>query len=238
MSKSVFLSLSSVMILSCCFAGGIDKTPPPIAKPDMRLHLLKDTPDFGQNDPSGRALAFGYYEFASEKLNNYLAAESSVNGSFDANYMAIGLDDIKNNGKHWDRIGSVQWLLPQKVSAGPADSLKLKLYGWHYTMSVLGWDFIPGETVTLALGTQISYGNLKMKREVAGAKTKYTNPFVAPGGRAEFRLTFGKFMIGARATYRYDITHGLWKRKDDLMPVMPEYKNNGLAYFGYIGLVF
>jgi hypothetical protein len=71
-----------------------------------------------------------------------------------------------------------------------------------------------------------------------GQKTRYTNPFVAPGARAEFRLTFGNFYFGGRATYRYDLTHELWKRKSDLMPVLPEYKNSGLAYFGYLGLIF
>jgi len=239
--KSILLSLSFTTIVSCAFAGGFEKSFPPLLKPDLHLGLLPYSPDdfdFGNDDPRGRALSFGYYEFASEKLNNYLAEHSSVNGSFAANYMAVGIDDIQNNDKHWDMIGSVQWILPQRVSAGPGDSLKLKLSGWHYTMSILGYDFIPGETVTLALGTQISYGNLKMRRETGGQKTKYTNPFVAPGGRAEFRLTFGNFLIGVRATYRYDITHELWKRKDNLMPVMPGYRNNGMAYFGYIGLIF
>lgn len=236
--KLIFLSLSFTLIASLAFAGGIEKILPPPAKPNLHLGLMKSTADLTNDDPKGRALSFGYYQFASEKLNDYLAAQSSVSGTFAANYMAIGLDEIENNGKHWDRVGSLQFILPQKVSAGPGDSLKLRLGGWHNTMSILAWDFIAGETVTLALGTQISYGNLKMRREVAGATTKYTNPFIAPGGRAEFRLTFGNFMIGGRATYRYDITHSLWKRKDDLMPIMPEYKNNGLAYFGYIGLIF
>lgn len=235
--KSLLLSLAFVLVLSSAYAGDHDKNLPTFIQPDLHLGLMKDTPKYS-SDRDGRALCFGYYEFGSAKLNNYLDTVSSVNGTFDANYMAIGIDDISNNGKHLDMIGSLQWLLPQKVSAGPADSLKLKLAGWHYTMSILGYDFIPGEMVTLALGTQISYGNLKMRREVAGRKTRYTNPFVAPGGRVEFRLTLGNFMIGGRATYRYDITHGLWKRKDNLMPVMPEYKNNGLAYFGYIGFIF
>lgn len=235
----ILLSVYFTMIVSCAFAGGIDEPLPSIgnSKPNLRLGLMKDLPKY-DNEREGKALSFGYYEFGSDKLNNYLDTSASVNGNFANNYMGIGIDNISNNGKHQDIIGGVQFLLPQKISAGPADSLRLKLYGWHYTMSALAWDFIPGEMVTFAIGTQISWGNLKMKREVAGTKSKYTNPFIAPGGRAEFRLTFGNFMIGGRATYRYDITHALWKRKDDMMPVMPEYKNTGLAYFGYIGLIF
>jgi hypothetical protein len=235
MKKTILLSFF-IALSSFVFAGGFGKMIPPFAKPELHLGMMKKSKY--ASDKDGRALSFGYYEFNSARLNNYLDTVASVNSSFDANYMAIGIDDIKNNSKHWDMIGSVQWLLPQKISAGPSDSLQLRLSGWHYTMSILGWDFIPGDMVTLALGTQISYGNFKMRREIQGQKTKYTNPFIAPGGRAEFRLTFGNFMIGARATYRYDITHGLWKRKDNLMPVLPEYKNNGLAYFGYIGLIF
>ena len=190
------------------------------------------------NKVQGRALSFGYFELGSDRLNNYLDTTTSVHGSFAPYYLGVGLDNITNEGEHHDIIGGLHFIIPQKVAAGPGDSLRMRLGGWHYTMSAFAWDFIEGETVTLAIGTSLQWGNLKMRREVNGAETRYTNPFICIGGRGEFRLTLGQFMIGARATYRYDFTHSLWKRKDDMMPVLPTYKNSGLAYFGYIGWVF
>jgi hypothetical protein len=209
---------------------------------DVDLHLgdnSADKPKYLDRDRQGKALSFQYIEFgAASNLNNYFDTSSSVRGGgFLPNNMAIGIDDISNNSKHLDMITSVGFLIPQKITAGPNDSMMMRISGWHYTMSFLGYDIIKGETVTFAIGPSWSWGNFKARREIAGQKTKYTNPFIGPGGRAEFRLTFGNFMIGARATYRYDLTHGLWKRKDNLMPVMPEYKNHGLAYFGYIGII-
>lgn len=207
---------------------------------EVDLHLGgADKSKYLNRERQGKALSFQYIEFgAYNNLNNYFDTTSSVRvGEFNPYNMAIGLDDISNNSAHMDMISSVGFLLPQKITVGPNDSMMLKLNGWHYTMSILGLDLIKGEMVTLAIGTSWSYGNFKARRYIAGQKTKYTNPFIAPGARAEFRLTFGNFMIGGRATYRYDLTHGLWKRKDNLMPVMPEYKNHGMAYFGYIGLI-
>lgn len=207
---------------------------------EVDLHLGSgDKSKYLNRERQGKALSFQYIEFgAYNNLNNYFDTSSSVRaGGFNPYNMAIGLDDISNNSEHMDMISSIGFLIPQKITVGPNDSMMLKLNGWHYTMSILGFDLIKGETVTLAIGPSWSYGNFKARRSIDGQKTKYTNPFIGPGGRAEFRLTFGNFMIGGRATYRYDFTHGLWKRKDDMMPVMPEYKNHGMAYFGYIGLI-
>lgn len=210
---------------------------------DIDLHIGEGSGDgskYFNKDSQGRALSFQYIEFgAASSLNNYFDTTSNmVSGAFEPYNMAIGLDNITNNGKHHDIISSLGFLIPQKISAGTGDSLQMRISGWHYTMSALGYDIIGGETVTLAIGPSWTWGNFKGRRTVQGQKTKYTNPFIGPGARAEFRITLGSFMIGGRATYRYDLTHGLWKRKDNLMPVMPEYKNHGLAYFGYLGLIF
>lgn len=234
--KSFLLSVSFSLLALNIFAGGIEKIIPRATKPQLHFGMMKDLPKYN-HERDGRGLLYMYVPFNSTALNNYLEAQSSVHGSFDNNYMMIGLDDVSNNGKHSDIIGCFGIMLPQKVNAGPADSVQLRLSGWHHTFSFLAWDFIPGETVALAIGTAWSYGNLKMRRTINGQKTRYTNPFVAPGARAEFRLTFGNFYFGGRTTYRYDLTHELWKRKNDMMPVLPEYDNSGMAYFGYIGLI-
>lgn len=201
------------------------------------LHLESvDKSKYLQNSKDGRGLEFGYVPFDAAKLNGYLDS-SSVHGSFKDYYMGIGGVNVSNNSKHYDAITSFLFILPQKVNAGPGDSLQLRMGGWHYTTSIFGFDVVSGETVTLAIAPCVTWGNLKMRRMDHGQKTKYTNPFVAPGGRVELRFKIGNFIIGGRATYRYDITHGLWKRKDNLMPVLPEYKNTGLAYSAYIGLM-
>lgn len=242
--KRLLLSAFSVFVFSSVFAQLAEQNLAAVSLPigyntvDLQM---KDRSKYLNLDRKGRALSFVYSQFdAADKLNAYLdAAASTRSGSFQPYYMAIGWEKITTTSEHiFDGIGSVSFLIPYKVEAGPADSLQMRLGGWHATVSVLGVDLIPGETVALVLAPAWSYGNLKMRRTEAGQKTWYTNPFVAPGGRGEFRLVLGKFMLGGRVTYRYDITHALWKRKDNMMPVLPEYKNSGLAYFGYIGLIF
>jgi hypothetical protein len=235
--KSLLLSVSAAFLALNAFAFGIEPQQHSW-KPNLRLgSAIADNPwNGGEN---GRALSFGYYEFGSGALNHYLDTSSNVFSPFDNNYIAVGLDNITGTERHFaDIVGSFQLIIPQKAAAGTADSLQLRMGGWHYTMSALGFDLIKGRTVALVIGPSLQWGNLKMKREVAGQSTRYTNPFVCVGGRAEFRLTFGKFFLGGRATYRYDFTHDLWKRKDDMMPVLPVYRNSGLAYFGYIGWIF
>ena len=208
----------------------------PESEINLHIGMHPDKPSYS-SDRKGRALAFGYFQFDPAALNSYLDS-ASVHGSFQNNYMGVCFDNFSNNGKHLDMITSLGYIIPVTVNAGSGDSLALRMSGWHWTTSFLGFDVINGETVTLAIAPAISWGNLKMRRTDFGHKTKYTNPFVAPGGRVEFRLVLGNFAIGGRATYRYDITHALWKRKNDNMPVLPEYKNNGLAYYGYIGWIF
>lgn len=232
--KSFTLSILILLLFSLALTEELIAQPGPSTEDDKF-----GKPHYFMPDQNGRALSFGYFEFDSQALNNYIdTTTSGKKNGFANNYMGVAIDNISNNGKHHDLISSFSFIIPQKVYAGPNDSLELRLSGWHWTTSFLGYDFIKDETFTLALAPAMSWGNLKMRRTVAEQKTKYTNPFVGVGGRAEFRLTFGSFMIGGRATYRYDLTHGLWKRKDNLMPVMPEYKNHGLAYFGYVGWIF
>ena len=235
--KSIALLFCSAALLCTSLNAREVKPGLPERTIDLKLGLNADKPKYIMRDRAGKSLCFGYAQF-NHKLNNYLDTATSVHGSFLPYYFTIGIDDISNNSEHSDVISGMHIILPQRVYAGAGDSLDLRMYGWHYTMSWFGFDLIKGETVTLAIGPSWSYGNVKMRRVVNGEKSKYKNPFVAPGARAEFRLTFGNFMIGGRATYRYDLTHGLWKRRSDFMPVMPEYKNTGLAYFGYIGLIF
>ncbi len=228
-------ALLAIFISVTAFAGGNGN--PPV----INLHLKKpsdiDRESFLTENKEGRGFCFGYNEFASANLNTWLDANTSTSGAFADNYLTVGFDNFQNNGKHYDGISSLGFIIPQKVNAGMNDSLIMRLTGWHLTTSTFGYDIVKGEVVTLAIGPAFAWGNLKMRRDVNGAKTKYTNPFVAPGGRAEIRFDIANFIIGGRVTYRYDITNTLWKRKDDMMPVLPEYANSGLAFFGYIGIM-
>lgn len=237
--KSTFISVFSLFVFTSGFAQFNEQNLRPELPIGYNLHLKSaDKSKYLNTERDGKGISFGYVPFLSGDLNNYLDSNSSMNGTFNDNYMTLGFDNVSNNSKHLDVISNLGFILPQTVSAGNADSVQYRLGGWHYTMSLLGYDVVKGDVVTLAIGPAWSWGNLKMRRTVAGNKTRYTNPFVAPGARAEFRLTLGNFYLGGRATYRYDFTHELWKRKNDLMPVLPEYENSGLAYFGYLGLIF
>jgi hypothetical protein len=97
-------------------------------------NIFADKSKYLNTDRDGKGLAFGYVPFLPGDLNNYLDSTTSVHGTFNNNYMTLGIDNVSNTGKHFDMISNLGFILPQTVSAGPTDSLQLRLAGWHHTM--------------------------------------------------------------------------------------------------------
>lgn len=112
------------------------------------------------------------------------------------------------------------------------------LKGWELMTSSYGIDFVPLDAIDFAGGIGAYWGNLKLVRwseaDNSGT-TKYTNPFVAPMVRAELRFNFWYFTLGARWSYRYDITDSKWKRKNDGMESLPGYKFRETQFIFFVG---
>lgn len=115
------------------------------------------------------------------------------------------------------------------------DSLNYEMRGWHYMFSFLGKDIIPGKTVALVLAPGWDFGMLKMVRTYNGQGTLYRNGFVAPMGRAELRFVFGPVALGARYSYRYDLTNDSWKIKSGPNSPIPGTKNTGTSIEFFVG---
>lgn len=154
---------------------------------------------------------------------------------------AVGLSlasPVKVGKSANDAAFALEFFLPQEIASGTSDSLKLKLHGWHLETSIFGKDLIPGEMAALVVAPGVDWGTMKMKRTVTGGETHYKNPFVAPMARADLRFVFGPVAVGARVSYRYDITYDKWKRRNDDMPKLPGTKFSGLGAQVFVGLAF
>lgn len=182
-------------------------------------------------------LAAGRYDADFNALNQQLRLWGSPN-VFPTSYYMVGTTSTKGDGTDygkWDASTSLEFMLPNEIAIGPHDSLTFRMYGWHFMSSAFGKDLIPGDAVALVVAPGIDWGSTKLKRTLNGGEGKYKNPFVAPLARADLRFVFGKLSIGARALYRYDITHSIWKRKTDNLPVLPGSKMTGLGFQVFIG---
>ena len=161
--------------------------------------------------------------------------------TFAANYYTFGIgfitgeESAKRKGK-WDGASSIEWMPSTTIGIGSNDSVSYRMKGWHMMTSSFGKDLIPGKVVALVIAPGIDWGTTKLFRKTGGNETKYKNPFVSPLLRADLRFVFGKLSIGGRALYRFDISNNLWKRKADLMPVLPGTKFTGLGLNAFIGI--
>jgi hypothetical protein len=132
-------------------------------------------------------------------------------------------------------FNSFELFIPQKINTVTSDSLSFKMSGWHNMTSTFGLDLIPSDAIALVVSSGVDWGNVILKRTLLGTSTKYKNPFFAPLAKVDLRFILGKIAIGGRAIYRYDVTNDIWKRKADLLPVLPGTKMRGFAFQFFIG---
>lgn len=111
---------------------------------------------------------------------------------------------------------------------------RTRLHGWEFLSCKDGIDIIPAKLFDLSGGLGFYCGNLKLD---FGSK-RYTNPFVAPMAKIDLRMNIWRISLGARASGRYDLTYGNWKRKSSGMMELPEYKFREMQCTFYIGWIF
>jgi hypothetical protein len=219
--KKLFLSFALISAINL-FAG------PP--KDGDRFDWLSHQTSFN--------LSVGKYNTDFRLLNTQMSLWGATT-EFNPDYYMFGTTSAQGepdeDGWRFDGASSLEFMPSQTVSIGANDSVSYRMKGWHGMTSSFGKDLIPGDVVALVLGLGVDWGNMKIIRSDAAGDKKYKNPYVCPLGRADLRFMFGKFSIGGRAYYRYDITHSLWKRKADLMPVLPGTKFTGLGFQAFIG---
>jgi hypothetical protein len=187
-------------------------------------------------------ISAGQYYADFSKLNIQLNLLGAKN-QFNSTYYMFGITRLAGETSVGGRYGeslfdgtmSLEFMPAQKVTIGNNDSITYKMNGWHLTTSLFGKDVIPGDVVALVLAPGVDWGTMKIARKDAVGETKYKNPFVSPLIRADLRFEFGKLSIGGRAMYRYDITHELWKRKNQNMIALQGTKFSGLGLQAFIG---
>lgn len=188
---------------------------------------------------------YGFSYLRPWKLNSQLFGK---NGGFNQ-LTAVGLSEGDDADASYDGGNSIlnydlvwgfhKFLATEKVTSTNEVATHYKLQGWELMTSSYGLDVLPWQVVDLAGGVGAYWGNLKMFTWKDGDTTgvrKYKNPFVAPMARLELRFNFWWITIGARYSFRYDITNDIWKRKSPNLQSLPGYNYRESEYIFFIGL--
>ena len=101
--------------------------------------------------------------------------------------------------------------------------------------SLYGKDLIPGKTVALVLAPGFDWGAMKITRTVNGNGSLLRNGFIAPMARAELRFVIGPVALGARGSFRYDISSESWRQKRGPQASLPGTTNTGWGLEFFLG---
>lgn len=177
----------------------------------------------------------GLTNFRPWKLNDQIGAQGFT--SLQTIGISLNAQTLVNRASQFDANYALHIFLSMSVKSA-SDSLEFSVGGWELMTSIYGYDLIKNKTVDLTLAPGVFWGSLKMKTKDATMSNKlhlYKNPFVAPMFRAELRFNISRISLGARWSYRYDITRDNWKRKGNDLPVLPAYHFRETQFMLYLG---
>ncbi|HTF06339.1 MAG TPA: hypothetical protein VK826_20045 [Bacteroidia bacterium] len=186
-------------------------------------------------------LEVGYTNFRPWKLNDRV-----VFGNQDGFYqlVTVGLSGsthtLNQDDDEFDAALAFHLFQPAYKVEAWTDSSSLTVRGWELMTSIFGYDVIKNEHIDLILAPGIFWGNLKLKEQQYSEPDRdmlYKNPFVAPMARVDLRFNFWRISVGGRFSYRYDITKGNWKRRNDGMEPLPGYKFREAQFMVYLGWI-
>lgn len=186
-------------------------------------------------------LEFGYTNFRPRGINSMVDSgfgEFSTLTTFGFGFTG----DVGTGAGHdFDGTFALHFYLPYRIEAF-AGYQHIYARGWEVMTSLYGFDVLRSvNAVDLVIAPGVYWGELKITHHASFMKyrdDRYDNPFIAPMVRGELRFNISRLSIGERASYRYDITNGKWKRKSDNMTELPAYKFRELQYMFYIGWNF
>lgn len=98
-------------------------------------------------------------------------------------------------------------IIPQRIMVN--DSLQGRINGCHFSLNYLGFDITPNSSyASILFGTGINFGRLRISTNAFKAQK---NPFFAPTFYFNPRFFIGKFIIGLKAEYQFDISKRNWR---------------------------
>jgi len=140
--------------------------------------------------------------------------------------------NVTRNGTYNSSV-CLEDFIPQKIFIN--NTLKYNLYGWHLMTSIYGFPVVQKTHFAFTLGPGIDWGSVKINGNLNGHETHFWNPFISPFGRADIRFVIWRIAIGARASYRFDISKKIWKQDSNNLPSLANSKITGLGLQLFLG---
>lgn len=183
-------------------------------------------------------LAGAYYFLPLASVNAQLSSWGFKSGF--TNAIGVGIDrggEARSNRFKLPFVTyvSYHYLLPQEISTS-GDSSKMKLNGYNFQFDFLGANYLNSEKVSLTAGIAWAFGRLKATENTSQGTTTFINGYFAPQLRAEFNVRIGDhFYLGARASYRYDVTKTGWKKSGVNNPDLVPTNMSGTMVGAFVG---
>jgi hypothetical protein len=182
--------------------------------------------------------AGAYYMLNMTNLNSQLKTWGFNTGF--GNAMAVGIDrggEATSDEFKFPFVTylSYHYLLPQEISS-VGDSLKMKLNGYNCQFDFLALNYLNSETASFTAGIAWAFGRLKATENVPGGTTTFINSYFAPQIRTELNFRLGDhFYVGARASYRFDVTKTAWTKSGINSPDLAPTSLSGAMFGAFIG---
>lgn len=188
-------------------------------------------------DQVAKMFSAGMFQGNFKPLNSYLS-QFENSPSFSPFFYSAGIDLVVpcggRYGEHKASLGA-EFIFPQEVHAG--DSTKFRMLGWHLLSSIWCYDFLKkSHKYAFEAGPGVDWGYLFMKQRGGEKNASYTNGFIAPLVRLEYRVVIKPFAFGIRGIYRYDITNPAWKSRTEDRTGLGHSRMSGCGFqlfFGY-----
>jgi hypothetical protein len=188
-------------------------------------------------DHVAKMFSFGKFQANFNLLNDYVSQRGTSQG-FSPFLYSAGFDLVipvgGRYGEHNASIGA-EFIFPQEIYAG--DSLKFRMLGWHLLSSFWCYDLLKQDhRYALEIGPGVDWGYLFVKETNGEKNQMYSNGFIAPLVRVEYRVVIKPFAFGVRATYRYDISSPRWENRAEDHSGLAHSRMSGCGFqlfFGY-----
>lgn len=191
---------------------------------------------------SGHAIWAGDFGLTHCRPEGLNSLATSPDGGF-TNLLTFGLSVSAPTGTRSSSLDgaiALHFFRPSNTISGWSDSTNKTIQGWELMTSIYGFDLLKSvDAFDVVVAPGIYWGKLKVTQKSLSYNTEgaYSNVFIAPMARVDVRVVLGAFAIGARFSYRFDISKDRWNRDTDNLAAIPGYRFRDIQYVGYIGFV-
>lgn len=181
----------------------------------------------------------GVINFRAFQLNEYLRSQLAGNEFEYFTCVGIGLNTetgIARPDKSLDAHVGFNYFIRQRTDFGMFVPSSMTITGWELNTSLFGFDFLAPRWIDFTAAPGVSWGSLRMKYSDWNESFYFRNIFIAPHVRAELRLNLAFITIGARWSYRWDVTGSTWKNIGNSNNLyFPGYRFREMQYMVYLG---